>query len=210
MSAIKTRDVMGIVMRMLAVGWWMSLAAMCCAQTGSPAPVPPTFIAQDPTVIYYRPVVNALGTTAIFEHTLVAGGMTTLYSLDLASPNAMPQPFITSVGATRPDWCWNRTGGALTVGPIAFSNGNGVYILPVGSSSPTLLPNTMGMIYPSWYPDCLHMATDVGTTHVTAEIDTAGNTIIPQLGNSIRSGFRRACRPAKRCSSSRRSRLSSR
>jgi hypothetical protein len=70
-------------------------------------------VAQNPDVIYYRPVINAIGTTAIFENT-PAGGMTTLYSLDLTTPGAVPQPFVTSVAATRPDWCWNRTGGALT------------------------------------------------------------------------------------------------
>jgi hypothetical protein len=50
---------------------------------------------------------------------------------------------------------------------------------------PTPLPNTAGMIYPSWYPDCLRIAADVTTTQVTAEIDaTTGTMIRPALAGS--------------------------
>jgi hypothetical protein len=98
---------MGIVLRMFAVSW--ALTAMSGAHAGSPALVTPTFKAQDSAIIYFRPVVNATGTTAIFEHTPTGGGMTTLFSLDLTTQNASPRPFITSVVATRADWCWNRS-----------------------------------------------------------------------------------------------------
>jgi hypothetical protein len=170
---------MGIVVWMFAVACSLVAATTVCAQPASPPLVTPTFIASDPKINYYRPVVNAVGTTAIFEHTL-DGGPTTLYSLDLTSPGAIPQPFVTFTSA-RADWCWNRTGGQLTVGPVAFSNTNGIYVIPVGSSSPTLLAGTAGMIYPSWYPDCLHIATDVTGKQVTAEIDIMGGVVRPQL-----------------------------
>jgi hypothetical protein len=95
-ATVRSSGIIGgraVVMRMFVVGWCMSFAAMGYAQTASPALVTPTFIVQDPDVVYYRPVVNASGTMAIFEHTPVAGGVTTLYSIDLTSPGAMPQPF---------------------------------------------------------------------------------------------------------------------
>jgi hypothetical protein len=176
---------MGIAMRMFVVAWLISALAMGHAQAASPPLVTPNFLLQHPDFVYYRPVVNAAGTMAIFERTPVAGGMTTLYSINLSTLDV--QPFVTSVAATRPDWCWNRTGGQLTIGPVAFSSNNsGVYVVPVGSSSPVLLANTADMIYPSWYPDCLHLATDVTTTQVTAEIDaTTGTTIRSPLANDI-------------------------
>jgi hypothetical protein len=156
---------MGIAIRIFAVAWSIALSETACAQAASPPLVTPSFLLQHPDFIYYRPVVNANGTMAIFERTPVAGGTTTLYSINLST--LVVQPFVTSVAATRPDWCWNRTGGLLTIGPVALSNNNGIYVVPVGSSSPVLLPNTAGMIYPSWYPNCLHLATDVTTTQVT-------------------------------------------
>jgi WD40-like Beta Propeller Repeat len=181
---------MGIAMRILAVALLIASATTAFAQAAAPALVTPNFLLQHPDFIYYHPVVNANGTMAIFERTPVAGGMTVLYSINLSTLDV--QPFVTSVAATRPDWCWNRTGGQLTVGPVAFSNDGGVYVVPVGSSSPTLLSSTAGMIYPSWYPDCLHMATDVTVptdgimSQVTAEIDaTTGSTVRSPLANDI-------------------------
>jgi hypothetical protein len=70
---------MGIAMRIFAVAWLIALPAITCAQAASPALVTPNFLLQHPDFIYYRPVVNANGTMAIFERTPVAGGMTTLY-----------------------------------------------------------------------------------------------------------------------------------
>jgi hypothetical protein len=65
---------MGIAVRMFAVAWSIVAATTVGAQTASPPLVTPTFVVQDSGVNYYRPVVNAIGTTAIFEHTLTTGG----------------------------------------------------------------------------------------------------------------------------------------
>ena len=73
-----------------------------------------------------------------------------LYIADLSTGNV--QRFVNFASA-RADWCWNRSGGGLTSGPVAFSNGDGIYRVDAGGQ-PVLLPNTAGMIYPSWYPDC--------------------------------------------------------
>jgi hypothetical protein len=47
------------------------------------------------------------------------------------------------------------------------------------------------MIYPSWYPDCEHLAVDVTSAQVTAEIDaTTGQTIVSPLANeTVWAGF---------------------
>ena len=47
------------------------------------------------------------------------------------------------------------------------------------------------MIYPSWYPDCQHLAVDVTGAQVTAEIDaTTGMIIVSPLANEpVWAGF---------------------
>jgi hypothetical protein len=110
----------------------------------------------------------AEGTTVIFERNATATpDDVKLHSLDLATGDV--PPFV-NFASTRPDWCWDRSGGQFTSGPVAFSNNDGIYRVDAGSQ-PVLLPNTRGMIYPSWYPDCEHIAVDVTGAQVTAEID---------------------------------------
>jgi len=113
-------------------------------------------------------VVNAEGTTVIFErHRTSAPNDIKLYSLDLSTGDV--QPFVT-FASTRADWCWDRSGGQLRSGPVAFSNNNGIWTVATGGQ-PVRLHNTAGMVYPSWYPDCEHLAVDVTGPQVTAEID---------------------------------------
>jgi hypothetical protein len=161
--------------------------------TPAPRPPPrfvePTFLLPaNPDVNDYRPVVNAEGTVVIFERNATATpDDVRLYSLDLSTGDV--QPFV-SIPSSRADWCWDRSGGGLTSGPVAFSNNDGIYTVAAGGQ-PALLRHTLGMIYPSWYPDCEHLAVDVTGTQVTAEIDaTTGMTIISPLANeSVWAGF---------------------
>jgi hypothetical protein len=159
----------------------------------TPAPRPqlvePKFLLPaNPDVSDYRPVVNAEGTRVIFERNPTASPHDIkLYSLDLSTGNV--QPFV-NFASTRADWCWDRSGGQFTSGPVAFSNNNGIYRVDAGSQ-PALLPNTAGMIYPSWYPSCEHLAVDVTGVQVTAEIDAStGAVIISPLANeTVWAGF---------------------
>jgi hypothetical protein len=156
--------------------------------TPTPRPPPSRFVEPNfllpanPDLSDYRPVLNAEGTIMIFERNRTATpNDVRLYTADLSTGNV--QPFV-DFASTRADWCWNRSGGQLTSGPVAFSNSNqGIYRVDPGGK-PVLLPNTAGMIYPSWYPDCRHLAVDVTGTQVTAEIDaTTGQTIVSPLAN---------------------------
>jgi hypothetical protein len=136
----------------------------------------------------YRPVLNAEGTTVIFERNAITTPHDVkLYRADLATGDV--QPFVNFASA-RADWCWNRSGGGLTTGPVAFSNANGVYRVDPGGQ-PVLLPNTAGMIYPSWYPDCQHIAVDVTGSQVTAKIDAMTGQIIrsPLANEKVWAGF---------------------
>jgi hypothetical protein len=160
----------------------------------SPGPRPNLFVQPNfllpanPDVNDYRPVVDAEGTRVIFERNpTTTPNNIGLHSLDLATGDV--QPFV-NFASTRPDWCWDRSGGQFTSGPIAFSNSDGIYRVDPGGQ-PTLLPNTAGMIYPSWYPDCQHLAVDVTGAQVTAEIDaTTGMMIISPLANeTVWAGF---------------------
>jgi hypothetical protein len=160
----------------------------------TPAPRPqfaePNFLLPaNPNLNDYRPVVNAEGTTVIFERNATSTpNDIKLHSLDLATGDV--QPFV-NFASTRPDWCWDRSGGQFTSGPIAFSNNSdGIYRVDPGGQ-PTLLPNTAGMIYPSWYPDCQRLAVDVTGAQVTAEIDaTTGMIIVSPLANeTVWAGF---------------------
>jgi hypothetical protein len=184
----------------------LASASLCFAQGVTPTPRPrptpsprptssqfvePNFLLPaNPDVNDYRPVVNAEGTVVIFERNLTATpNDVNLYSADLSTGNV--QPFVT-FASTRADWCWDRSGGQLTSGPVAFSNDHdgGIYRVDAGGQ-PVLLPNTAGMIYPSWYPDCEHLAVDVTGAQVSAEIDAnTGAIIISPLANeTVWAGF---------------------
>ena len=142
----------------------------------------------------YRPVLNADATVLIFERTFTNNpNFTQLYTAELATNTI--QQFV-DIESLRPDWCWNRTkGGPLTIGPVAFSNVSGVFVF--SGTALTLLPKTAGMVYPSWYPDCLSVAVDVGENaqitgeHVTARINAVtGRVITPLLANdAVWAGF---------------------
>lgn len=170
-------------------------ASLCLGQAppdqrinGSSFVEPNFLMPENSEVNDYRPVLNAEATTIIFERNPIATpNDIKLYSLDLATGNV--QPFV-NVASTRPDWCWNRSGGGLTSGPVAFSNDDGIYRVDPGAL-PVLLPNTAGMIYPSWYPDCQHLAVDVTGAQVTAEIDAmTGQIVRSPLGNErVWAGF---------------------
>jgi hypothetical protein len=58
---------------------------------------------------------------------------------------------------------------------------------------PTLPQSTRAdcMIYPSWYPDCRHLAVDVTTTQVNAEIDAGSGKILasPLANETVWAGF---------------------
>lgn len=173
----------------------LASGSLCFAQTtshrspnGSSFVEPNFLIPEDPTVNDYRSVVNAEATTVIFERNPTAHpNDINLYSLDLSTGDV--QPFVT-IASTRPDWCWQRSGNGLISGPVAFSNDDGIYRVDPGAS-PTPLPNTAGMIYPSWYPGCQQLAVDVTGSQVTAEIDaTTGQIVRSPLGDSrVWAGF---------------------
>ena len=151
--------------------------------------VAPNFLlAENPDVNDYRPVLNAEGTTVVFERNPTSTpNDVKLYSADLATGKV--QSFV-NFASTRPDWCWNRSGGGFTSGPVAFSSGNGIYRVDPGAL-PVLLPNTAGMIYPSWYPDCQKLAVDVTGAQMTAEIDAmTGQILRSSLGDErVWAGF---------------------
>jgi WD40-like Beta Propeller Repeat len=170
-------------------------SSLCFAQapphqsTNGSSFVEPNFLLPaNSSVNDYRPVLNAEGTTVIFERNATGTpNDVQLYIADLASGDA--QPFVNFASA-RADWCWNRSGGGLVSGPVAFSNADGIYRVDPGGF-PVLLPNTGGMIYPSWYPDCQSVAVDVTGAQVTAKIDaTTGQVIASPLGNNwVWAGF---------------------
>jgi WD40-like Beta Propeller Repeat len=162
----------------------LASSSLCFAQFAEPTFLLPP----NPDVIDYRPVVNAEGTQVIFERSPTTNpDDVKLYSLDLSTGDV--QTFV-NFASTRPDWCWNRSGGGLTSGPVAFSNGDGIWRVDPGAT-PTPVPNTAGMVYPSWYPDCQYLAVDVTGAQVTAEIDaTTGQIIVSPLANeTVWAGF---------------------
>ena len=91
----------------------------------------------------YRPVVNAEGTMVIFERNPTATpNDVKLQIANLSTGNV--QRFVNFASA-RADWCWSRSGGQFTSGPVAFSNDDGIYRVDPGAQ-PVLLSNTAGMI----------------------------------------------------------------
>ena len=142
----------------------------------------------------YRPVLSADAASMIFERTFSADpGQTKLYIADLATNDVKP---LVNIASLRPDWCWNRANnGSLSVGPVAFSNDNGIYVL--AGTNLTLLPNTSGMIYPAWYPNCRYLAVDVGQNsqikgeQLTAQIDAVTGVVIaaPLANKRVWAGF---------------------
>jgi hypothetical protein len=179
-------------------GSLVSSPAVAHAERGSPPYATPMFytFSESDASDYsdYRPVLNADATVVIFERTFTDNpNFTQLYTADLATN--VVQQFVNIKGA-RPDWCWNRSNGRrLTIGPIAFSNVNGIFV--VNGTNLTLLPNTSGMVYPSWYPDCQYIAADVGENaqitgeHVTARINAVSGkvTAAPLANDSVWAGF---------------------
>ena len=63
-----------------------------------------------------------------------------LYIADLSTGNV--QRFVNFASA-RADWCWNRSGGGLTSGPVAFSNGDGIYRVDAGPRVSMRVRNNM-------------------------------------------------------------------
>ena len=140
----------------------------------------------------YRPVLNAGATAVIFERTFADNpNFTQLYIANLTTSPAQAQPLV-GVSSFRPDWCWNRANGVLTTGPAAFSNDDGVFVL--SGTNLILLPNTAGMVYPAWYPNCQYLAVDVSQNpqvrgeHETALINAVTGVVVAAPLAIIRSG----------------------
>lgn len=173
----------------------LASGSLCFAQatshqsTNPSSFVEPTFLLPENSEFNdYRPVLNADATMVIFERNPTSmPNDVKLHIADLS--NGDVQPFVT-FASTRPDWCWSRAGAGLTSGPIAFSNNDGVYRVDPGGS-PTPIPNTAHMIYPSWYPDCQELAVDVSGAQVTAQIDAMSGQIIrsPLANERVWAGF---------------------
>ena len=159
------------------------------AQDNAPPFAEPNFLLPaDPDASDYRPVLNAQGDTFVYERTFAGTSATQLYYATI--PNGTPQPFTNLGESTRADWCWNRSAGGLTSGPVAFASDDGIYLVAGPGAAGAALPGTAGMIYPSWYPDCKYLAVDVTGVQVTAKIDLTGKTAISPLANDrIWAGF---------------------
>jgi WD40-like Beta Propeller Repeat len=169
------------------------------AREGTPPFANPNFYAfsepNDSDFSDYRPVLNADATALIFERTFADNpNFTRLYVANLTTNPAQVQPLV-GLSSLRADWCWNRSNGGLTTGPIAFSNDDGIYVLSGTNLTP--LPNTAGMVYPAWYPNCQYLAVDVGQNpqvrgeHVTALINAATGVVVaaPLANNKVWAGF---------------------
>lgn len=160
----------------------------------SPAIVEPMFLFPEQAGISdYRPVLNADASVVVFERTRESLG-TELYTANLVDGKphgGAPHPFTGVAGSSRADWCWRHSGGNIASGPLAFSAESGVYVTPDIGASPTLLPNTAGMIYPAWFPDCSSLAVDNAMTHVTAIIGArTGKMLVPHVGDQkVWAGF---------------------
>jgi hypothetical protein len=155
----------------------------------------------------YRPVLSADGSKVIFERTLHDETIANLFIASI-NPLTTPGPFIPAgaagtSGSQRADWCWKRSSnGAVEVGPVAFSNNDGIWVAHASGldpvSGPIVFLDTAGMIYPAWYPDCQALAVDVVTggakvkgRWLTAQLDAVtGKVIAAPLANaSVWAGF---------------------
>jgi hypothetical protein len=186
------------------------------AQSVPPSPQPqfvePSILFSCSTSNYFRPVISGDGSYVIFESTPSDSSVTNLViaamPLITSAPSAfcaLERPFVStslSGGSQRADWCWDRSAkGSPVNGPVAFSNGDGVFIASpsgVNSVPAKKLNGTQGMIYPSWYPDCQKLAVDVATDNnpqvtgqwFTAKIDLSGRVLQSPLGGqTVWAGF---------------------
>ncbi len=135
----------------------------------SPPPIliTPEFVfpsASPPTVSDYRSAVNSTGTSVIFERSPVlssgALGPPQLYVFDLSGSGALPAPFLggspTVSVSTRPDWSWVNDqvafnySGAIMIGVVS----------PTGQNPKLFGAETVGMNYPTWFPDGASLATE--------------------------------------------------
>jgi Tol biopolymer transport system component len=150
----------------------------------------PVFLMKYPqSVTDFRPVVNKAATTVIFERTI--GSSTKLYSLDLTSPSAKPVLFAKGLSAQsfRPDWSWQT-------GEVVFMNTtNGVY-LASASGAYSLITGTVGMSYPTWYPDGATLAVYNNQPKAgepvprTSKMDLSGKVLQDVLANNnVWAGF---------------------
>jgi hypothetical protein len=184
-SLVRSRFVAAVIAAACALGG----PAAGGAAAKKPFVEPQFLLPSNPDVSDYRPVVDAAATTVIFERTFHDNpSVTTLYGLNLATREVRP---VVTFQSFRPDWCWLRSAQGISDGPLAFSNSDGVYLLKFDGSPPALLPETAGMIYPSWYPNCRHVAADDTTNQVTVKIDAAtGRTVRSPLANdAVFAGF---------------------
>lgn len=166
------------------------LSGAVCPAAADPPLVDPVFpLPAVEQASDYRPTLNYNAKNVVFERTLPNAG-TQLYKSVLAT-TATAEPFTGIPGGARADWCWQQLGTAVGPGLVAFSAKEGVYVVSGTGASPHLLPQTAGMIYPTWYPDCRFLAVDVATTHVTAKLDAkSGNVVVPALGRAtVWAGF---------------------
>ncbi len=125
-----------------------------------PAPLPPTYpelnyITRDPAFTDYRPAVDVTGQRFVFERSPVGGSGLRLYLVE-GPDGADPTPFTDSplgYGAqSRPCWSWsndrvmfNVEASGTTVQHVAIAEADG--------SSPTLMPDSNGLLYPQWSED---------------------------------------------------------
>ncbi len=164
--------------------------------SASPTLITPEFVFSYPspaTVSDYRSVVDKTGAFVIFERSAVdlsgALGLPQLYLYDLAGGGALPGPFLGGSPAidtsTRPDWSWVN-------GLVAF-NYSGLVMVGVVSSSgqnPKLFGDgTVGMNYPTWFPDGATLATesdnavpDPNTTTISAASGATLKTVLEGTG----------------------------
>ena len=142
----------------------------------------------------YRPVLNAEATAVLFERTFNKNPNFAQLNIADLTTNTV-QRFV-NIESFRPDWCWYRSNGRqLAIGPIAFSNVNGIFVF--SGTALRLLPKTAGMVYPSWYPNCQYIAANVGENdqvsgeHLTAQIDATSGVVVaaPLANNSLWASF---------------------
>ena len=180
--------------------------------------VEPNFLLLYPqSVNDYRSVVNATGTTAVFERALIVDGEAgpfQLYSMDLTTNHCTVtgsnlRPFLTApsslVSATRPDWAWLTTG-STSLGPVAFTwtdSSNVMWLGLVGAQggTPTLVKGsygsgTKGLEYPTWSPSAGTLVAAsfdpkrYATTPCSVSLTAAGEVITPALaGPSMWAGM---------------------